>query len=187
VVLPVGAINSHHTRMDYLVREVAALPAPRPLLMMLGQREAGTPEVLTLADRLLGPAGYACRTVPQDEVSEYYAAADAFALASLNEGFGRVLVEALAAGLPCVAADRPFARDVLGEHGTFADLTRPGELAAALGEVLARGPDPAAAALRHRAAYERFSWDRLRDAYVEMIRRCAAGAALPPLPPSGPF
>lgn len=172
VLLTVGAINQTHKRMDYVAREIATLPAPRPFLVMLGQWEQETSAVIAAATEALGPSGYVCRTVPAREIRDYYEAADVFALGSLKEGFGRVLVEALSHGLPCLAADQPFAREVLGTNGYFADFSRPGGLAQLLARVLAETALPERAAVRHAAAYDRLSWDRLRERYVDMIEQC---------------
>ena len=174
VVLSVGAINKSHKRMDYIVKEVASLYNPRPFLIMLGQREAETAAVLATADELLGSTGHLFRTVPADEVQDYYDAADVFVLGSLSEGFGRVYVEALARGLRCLAHDYLGSRYVLREHGRYEDFTRSGALAGLLAKVLAEGNSESEAATRHAAARERLSWDRLRDNYVEMILQCAA-------------
>ncbi|MHB1559263.1 MAG: glycosyltransferase family 4 protein [Isosphaeraceae bacterium] len=173
IVLTVGVIDRSIKRMDYVVREVAALGSPRPFLLMLGQRGHESPGVLELADELLGPTGYRCQTVSADSVRDYYDASDAFVLGSPREGFGRVLVEALARGLPCLATDRPFARLVLGEHGYYADFDQPGELTRLLEMVLAEEMASGRAAIRHAAAYDSYSWDRLRPQYVNMIERCA--------------
>ena len=174
ILLSVGAINRWHKRMDYLVREVASFPAEdRPHLVMVGAREAETDEILRLADRLLGPAGYTARTVAEDEVADYYRAADALALASGFEGFGLALAEGLGHGLPVIAHDMPVTRFVLGDGGYFADLAEPGALArtlTGLGEsdgVRARGAE------RHRIAHRRFSWDALTARYIEMLQRVA--------------
>ncbi len=174
VLLSVGAVNASHKRMDYLIRELASLPAPRPFLLMLGAREDETPTIAALAENLLGQKDFMIRSVPHEETGGYYAVSDAFALASLHEGFGRVLVEALAHGLPCLAHDYPVAREVLGGDGVFDDFRQPGALARLLGPALAAAGDVAARQARHRNAHRRFSWDALRGRYIEMIRRCAA-------------
>jgi len=177
ILLSAGAINTGHKRMDYLVREVASLGERRPFLLLLGAHDAETPAVLKLAGELLGPEGFAARTVPLQGLAAYYRVADAFALASLIEGFGLVYAEALAHGLPVLAHDFPTAQFVVGELGRLGDLTVPGALAeriAELGEddgVERRGPE------RHRSVYERFSWSALLPRYVEMIRRVAAEPA----------
>jgi glycosyltransferase involved in cell wall biosynthesis len=166
--------------MDYLVKEIASIPGPRPFLVMLGQRDQETPFVLEIADQSLGSTEYICRNVPMAETRDYYQVADVFALASLKEGFGRVLAEALSHGLACLAASQPFAREVLGRNGYLADFSRPGELAILLKRVLAHESSPELAASRHADAYDRLSWDRLRPKYAEMIVRCARNEAAPP-------
>ena len=114
VVLSVGWISRAHKRMDYVVEEVARLPAPRPFLMLLGAMDRSSDEIIRLAHERLGPDGFAARSVPYHEVAHYYAAADCFVLASLSEGFGRVFLEALAHGLPVIAHEHPVMRYVLG-------------------------------------------------------------------------
>ena len=86
---------------------------------------------------------------------------------------GRVLVEALAHGLPVLAHDAPWARFAAGEHGLLADLEQRGALAGLIERARGEGDSPRAAAARHRFAYERFSWDRLAAGYVELFRACA--------------
>jgi glycosyltransferase involved in cell wall biosynthesis len=174
VVLSVGAINGSHKRMDYVIREVASLPAPRPYLLLLGNTEAETPPMIRLGRELLGADAFRAATVSQAEVPAYYRAADLLVLASLKEGFGRVFVEALSQGLLCVAHDYPVARWVLGKSGLYRDLSVPGALAELIGSFRFGEETSEDQRARHQRAYDRFSWDRLRDGYVEMIQRCAA-------------
>jgi 1,2-diacylglycerol 3-alpha-glucosyltransferase len=172
LVLAVAALSFFHKRLDYLVREVAALPPPRPHLLMLGQHEPETPLLLELADSLLGRDGYTVRTVPKAEVAEHYRAADVFAHASLWEAFGLVMVEALSHGLPCVVHDGPTQGFLLDGHGFLGDLSRDRELAALLARALA-GDDMAERERRRRYARDRFSWERLAPRYAEMMRAAA--------------
>jgi len=173
VLLCVGAVNRSHKRMDYVVREVASLPTSRPYLLLLGNVEPESPPIIRLGNELLGADGFRAATVPQVEMSAYYRAADTFVLASLTEGFGRVYVEALAHGLPCMAHDYAGARLVLGEHGLFGDLRADGVLAGLIRGLRLVEDTETERPVRHRSAYERFSWERLRDRYVEMIQRCS--------------
>ena len=173
IVLSVGTVNTAHKRMDYVVREVAALPEPRPFLVMLGQPDEETPGVRVLAEKMLGAGGSQIRTVKHQEVSDYYQAADVFVLASLNEGFGRVFLEAMAWGLPCLAHEYPLTRYVLGDAGRLADFAQSGSLTTLLCDVLQQGSDQPGRQRRHAAALERFSWQQLQPAYVEMIQECA--------------
>jgi glycosyltransferase involved in cell wall biosynthesis len=174
LVLSVGWISAVHKRMDYLVREVAALPAPRPFLVMLGHMDEASPPILALANQLLGKDGYAARSVPYAEVPDYYRAADVFTLGSLKEGFGRVYLEALIGGLPCAVHDHdhPVMRFVLGGEGEFGDFSQPGALSRLLMSLLAAPTDSTAAARRRQAVRTRFGWDALAPAYLEMFRAC---------------
>lgn len=174
IVLSVGAVNKWHKRMDYVVREVAALPEPRPYLVLLGQQDEETPDVRALAEALLGADNYQIRTVPYQEVAGYYQAADVFVLASLAEGFGRVFLEALSWGLPCLAHDCDITRYVLGASGLRADFEQPGALAGLLRQVLAEGGDSSGWQRRRQDAFQRFSWQQLGPEYVAMIQKCAA-------------
>jgi glycosyltransferase involved in cell wall biosynthesis len=51
-------------------------------------------------------------SVPQQRLSEYYARAHVFALASREDGFGFVLCQSLATGLPVVCTDRTGGPDL---------------------------------------------------------------------------
>ncbi len=173
IVLSVGALDRSHKRQDYVITEHARLPPPRPHLVLLGHESAESPAIRALARERLPSEDITLKSVPAGEVADYYAAADVFVLASTREAFGRVLVEALAHGLPCIAHDYDVPRWVLGEHGTFADLTVPGGLADAVSEVL--GVPDGRAADRHAYVRAHYSWEALRPRYVELIRRVAAG------------
>lgn len=52
-----------------------------------------------------------------DNIEEYYAQADIFALSSIYEGVPLVILEAMAAGLPVITTDVGGIKDILGEGG----------------------------------------------------------------------
>lgn len=174
IILSVGAINTTHKRMDYLIRETATLPEPRPYLLLLGQQDSQSPEIHQLGSQLLGTDSFQIKTVVSHQVVDYYRVADVFVLASLNEGFGRVFLEAMSYGLPCLAHDYEVARFVLGKEGYFANFELTGSLASLISQVLVESNDESKRHLRYRTVYNRFSWDKLRPSYVEMIQ-CVAG------------
>jgi glycosyltransferase involved in cell wall biosynthesis len=176
VVLAVGMLDTTVKRMDYLVREIAALPAPRPFLCILGADGPDADAVRTIARELLGD-DVLVRAVPHDQIGEYYRAADLFALASLREGFGLAYVEALAHGLPIVAHDTPVTRHLLGGFASLVDLSRQGEGSRAIATALAAPSDESTRAARHHSALTRFGWNALRDDYARLLQRAAALAS----------
>lgn len=173
IILSVGAINKSRKRMDYVIREVASLRKPRPYLLLLGQRESDTQEIVDMGNSLLSKEGFSARTVAKDEVRNYYRAVDLFALASIDEGFGLVYVEAMSYGLPCLVHDYETSRFVLGEMGYYGDLTQDGGLARLIDNFLPRDFDLEEARSRHAYAYNRFSWDSLKPKYLDLFQQCA--------------
>lgn len=173
IVLSVGAINKSHKRMDYLIREITELPEPRPYLLMLGQMDAESPEIVELSKQLLKPNQFQIKTVTPNEIADYYQVADVFVLASLGEGLPRVLLEAMSYGLPCIAHDYSVAHFSLGEKAYFTDFTQPRNLTNLICQVLAEGDDDLQRQGRHKSVDERFSWKKLCSDYVEMIHVAA--------------
>ena len=171
IVLSAGAIV-RQKRIDYLVDEVAAMPPPRPFLLLLGQEQEESAAIKWYARERLGHDGHDVRTVPPDAMPDYYRASDAFVLASLWESFGRVLVEAQAHGLPCLAHAYPVMEWVLGAEGETRDLERPGAVQTWLAGLPPNALSIDAKRRRHREAYARFSWETLADRYAELL--CAA-------------
>ncbi|MFE0018139.1 glycosyltransferase [Mesorhizobium sp. NPDC059054] len=98
-----------------------------------------------------------------------YAATDLFVLSSTSEGFGNVLVEAMAAGVPVVSTDAPHGpREILGD-GRFGALVPVGDdtaMANAMAEMLDR-PKPAQI-LAGRAAD--FEVGKIGDRYEALLR-----------------
>jgi glycosyltransferase involved in cell wall biosynthesis len=118
---------------------------------------------------------------------EVYRASDVFVAGSLWESSGRALVEALAQGLPCLTHAYPVMSWIGGEHAVTGDLRRRGALAALLEGIGDHDFAPEVRRARHDVVYERFSWDRLAPAYVELLRSCALserGPQASELPPA---
>lgn len=176
VVLSVGWIAREHKRMHYVIEEVARMPEPRPFLQILGAIDEKSPEIIELAEKLLGSGNFSARSVPYSEVSLYYQAVDCFVLGSLREGFGRVYLEALMHGIPTIGHSHPVIEYVLGEAGIVADLSQPGVLCQVLTDTL-RAPYTAAAMRRRwQSVSDRFGWGVLSIEYLEMFRTSADGA-----------
>jgi glycosyltransferase involved in cell wall biosynthesis len=178
IVLSVGWIARQHKRMHYVIEEVARMPEPRPFVQLLGAMDDASPEIVELGNRLLGPANFSARSVRYEQVADYYAAADCFVLASLQEGFGRVYLEALMHGLPTIGHQHPVIEYVLGDVGITADLSQPGNLAPLLTQILKdsalRAPHSALATNRWESVRTRFCWPVLAPKYREMFHAVAS-------------
>ncbi len=173
MVLCVAAIKREHKRIDYLIEEVARLDT-KVWLVVAGQVTNETDGLRALAVRELGQR-WRFVSWPYDRMHLLYGAADVFVLSSLTEGFGLVVIEALASGLPAVLHDEPTFRWVVGgTDSQLVDMTVPGALTGKLEEVLS-SPCKARADARASVIRDRFGWEKLVSPYIRMYRK-AVGA-----------
>ena len=106
------------------------------------------------------------------EVPAFLSVADMFALASVREQFGLVLVEAMACEVPPIAVDRFGPGEIIadGETGWLVEPDDVGGLAAALLEAI---DDPAERARRgargHAVALERYGWPALARRFADVL------------------
>jgi glycosyltransferase involved in cell wall biosynthesis len=104
-LLSVGAIVPRKA-CDLLVRSLARLKYRDWRLSIVGPTDR-SPEALAAVDAAIRDAGLGERieitgSLDEKQLAEQYASADAFVIASLYEGYGMVLAEAMARGLPVV-------------------------------------------------------------------------------------
>lgn len=174
-ILAVGRIAR---QKDYLTllqafREVAAVRPAR--LVIVGEfYEPATKATLDdyIAQNNLG--AHIEFTGFTDKVEQYYRAADLFVLSSAWEGFGNVLVEALAFGLPIVSTDCNHGpAEILcgGKFGALVPVGDPAALAAAICSSL-EAPEPDRNVLRARS--QDFSESRIGAQYWDLIQKLGA-------------
>lgn len=150
-----------------LIRAFAQLRSQRPVrLAIVGEGEdrgalEGLARDLGVADHLWLP-GFLDNPYP------VMAAASVFVLASRWEGFGNVLAEALALGLPVVSTDCPHGPAEILDAGRYGELVQVGDpaaLAAATERVLRAPPSPE----RQRAGAERFRAGVIARQYLQKM------------------
>jgi glycosyltransferase involved in cell wall biosynthesis len=113
--------------------------------------------------------------VTYQDLPATYADHDVFIFSSVSETFGHPMIEALACGIPVVAADVPVNREVLGDAALYFEPFRPSALADCLRRLDA---DPELRARMvaegRRRATNSFNWDdhvdRLLDLFKQMAR-----------------
>jgi glycosyltransferase involved in cell wall biosynthesis len=135
--------------------------APNARLEVVGpdapDRRTGTASTWQLMAERLGPAGAgACwsGTRDHDQMAEAYQRAALLLVPSFAEAQPMVWLEAMATGLPVVAYDLPWAREVVS-HGETGLLVPPGDVAALQAATRGLLADPGARARLGRAAAQR--------------------------------
>jgi glycosyltransferase involved in cell wall biosynthesis len=107
---------------------------------------------------------------------KFIAQADVFALSSRYEGFGNVLIEAMALGIPVVATSSPGTRDIVEAEST--GLLVPSHtvdaFASALRRVLGDRSMRDAMSRAARRAAERFAAPTIITRYDAVLQECAA-------------
>jgi glycosyltransferase involved in cell wall biosynthesis len=149
-ILTVGSLKLQKNHA-LLLRAFARFGREDARLMILG--EGSVRRELEMLARELGIAGRIIMPGFAVDPWPYYASASLFVLSSDYEGFGNVLVEALASGVPVVSTDcESGPREILadGEFGTLVPCGDADALAEAMEQALGEAPDRAA--LRARAA-----------------------------------
>lgn len=104
---------------------------------------------------------WALGPVPQEDLPALYRMADLFLLASLNEGFGLVLLEAMACGTPVLAARSGGVPEVVGDAGHLLDDAMDVEgFAGAIKALVGDRDRLAEMSAKGRERSRTFSWER---------------------------
>jgi glycosyltransferase involved in cell wall biosynthesis len=148
-----------------LIEALAMVRADAPAtLFVLGQGERADALRRLADERGLGDAIVWCGF--QANPWKYMARADVFALTSRYEGFGNVLVEAMACGVPVVATRSPGTEDIVHD-GVDGVLTRhtPEAVAASLTRLLSNPSQRDRMAAAARASASRFATPAIAQSY----------------------
>ena len=163
-ILAVGSFKKQKNHA-LLLKAFARLGGPAKLMLLgRGEGEPGLRDLvseLSITERVVFAGFHA-------EPTAFYSTADLFVLSSDYEGFGNVIVEALASGVPVVSTDCPSGpREILadGKFGRLVPVGDVGALAQAMQAALEAPAD--VAALKARA--QDFSIEKAVDEYERLL------------------
>ena len=138
VILTLGrmAPEERYKGFDEIIESMPALARERPDLVYLAAGDGLDRRRLEAKARTLGVADRVVFTgrIPEEEKPDHYRLADAYVMPSTGEGFGFVIIEALACGLPVVASREDGTREAVrnGELGLLVDPRSPADLEQAI-------------------------------------------------------
>ena len=102
---------SHRKGVFYLLEAMASLNLKNAELWLIGNIAAGMSEILKQFEGYYKHIGF----VANYELSKYFSQGSVFVLPSLEDSFGKVIVEAMACGLPAIVTTNTAAEDVVSE------------------------------------------------------------------------
>jgi len=164
IALAVGTNVPHKNHAALLTGLAALADDARPRLVIAGHG-TDAPELMELA-RSLGIADDVrlLGAVSADDLEDLYAAANGYLTATLHEGFGLPIVEAMLRSIPVAASDIPVLREVAGEAATWFDPRETRSVADALTRVTAGGPQSERRRTLGKTLAERYTWRATADA-----------------------
>jgi 1,2-diacylglycerol 3-alpha-glucosyltransferase len=117
-------------------------------------------------------------TLPQDKLAQLLRISDTFAIMSTSETQSMVLLQAMASGIPVVAADtRALPEFVTQANGLLVDPHDASQLARALGEVLASPERRVALGSAGRRCAEKYGVETVTDEWEALYRSVLQGSS----------
>ena len=168
---------ARHYPRKHIADLLRALPAvrqavPRARAVIVGDGPEHAALRALAAELRLGDAAQFLGSLPDDaQVARCYRQADVFCLPSVQEGFGIVFLEAMAAGLPIVAARSAAIPEVVPDAQAGV-LVAPGDsaaLAAALSALLQDAGQRAAYGDFAQRYVEQYDWGRVAELFLEQV------------------
>ena len=170
VLLTLGRLpgDERYKGQDRIITLLPLLVAEFPnLVYMIAGDGSDRARLEALVDRMgLRPRVLFTGKITEEEKTDHFNLADAFAMPSLSEGFGFVFLEAAACGVPVLGGSRDGSRDALvdGRLGVMVDPENADELFQGLAEILRREK-------RIPEELAQFDFPRFREQIEELLVR----------------
>ncbi|MEM9907814.1 MAG: MSMEG_0565 family glycosyltransferase, partial [Cyanobacteria bacterium P01_D01_bin.44] len=130
------------------------------------QQFMGLAQVYGLGDALVLPG-----VIPDEDLPALYRLADAFVFPSVKEGWGLVVLEAIATGLPVLTANQaPFTEFLSAEDAYLVDPTDVGAIATGMRSIAIPNP---ALFRRHQAIISRYTWQTSAQMHLKLYYQLA--------------
>jgi glycosyltransferase involved in cell wall biosynthesis len=176
-------------RIDLLVEALSQVRqrVPDTVLMLVGD-DRGNLAIEENVERAhqcataLGITDAVIFTGSVDDLAEYYRLADVYATASLHEGFGVPLVEAMSCGVPVVASRATAHPEVIGEAGLLCEPGNPADLADKIVQVLTDDALCGELVRRGLARAQEFSVESYDTGWSRIVAEAAAWLPNQPYP-----
>ena len=170
-LLFVGRINQRKG-IKYLIEALRHLPMSQIEVMICGR----VVDDLEIFKPIQSHVEIRPNISAQDLVRAYQSA-DLFVFPSIAEGFGQVLLESLACGLPILSTTHTAAPDLIedGVEGFIVEPRRSDLLAARIEWALKHRVQLAEMGSRARQRAERFTWQRFRTASAQFVETFLTG------------
>ncbi|MFK7944203.1 MAG: glycosyltransferase [Paracoccaceae bacterium] len=166
----------HQKGIDTFVKAAAATAKESPSVRFVVIGDAEDKELLNCLDARISNLGLADRirfAGHREDMADMLAALDVLAAPSRWEGFGLMLVEAMAAGVPVIASNVGGMPDVLGRAGLLVPPDDPNLLAEAMAALLGDAEGRTDMATRGRIQSARFDWTRTANRVCNIYDRIA--------------
>jgi len=172
-ILVVGSIHARKNLTNTLTawKEVHRLHPDTRLLVVGSRSELFSSPAIDEAPPGVRLIGY----IDDADLPALYSGAEAYLLASLYEGFGLTVLEAMACGTPVVAANTTAIPDVVGDAGRLFNPLDVDEMASAIDEVISDEGLASSLVQKGLQRAQAFTWERSAEMLFDILERELTG------------
>lgn len=156
--------------IQYLLQAMSAIRAPKVELVIAGSLMDETKAIL---GRYEGTFRYVGRPVTKGDLRDLYCQASLFVLPTIEDGFGLVINEAMACGVPVIATTNSGGPDLIhdGVTGFVVPIRSPEALAERISFLAQRPQLSAEMGRQARSAIRNYEWTRYGERVVALYEK----------------